>query len=244
MKRFIALAVCFLLGTFSAPAPFITAAQTTVEQQTVQVVTQAPIDTDVATLVVEGPTEVKIGDLVVISVEQSRAASFKWILPTTDNRLVIDDGKRVIFSSGVSGEFQFTVGCSLGDTCDVAIHTVTVTGAPAPNDALTSKIALWCDKVESETKRDDCLKLAQSFSSVAMVMEGGTLITPQDIVTATFKSNQDALGDRLDDWFPFRDGLARELSVLSESGNLPDTQAHIAIWKRIASSLREYASTL
>jgi hypothetical protein len=247
MKRFVvALFVCLLMAGISAPAPSYTAALGG-ESVHKQAITQEPVDEpDVARLVVEGPVKVKAGDLVVISVEKSRAASFKWIImPSTDNFLVIDGGKRVVFSSGVGGDYRFIVACSLGDTCDVAVHTVTVVGeAATPADNLASRIASWCDQVDTSAKRDECLALAQSFSSVALVMEGGTLTTPGEIVKATFKSNQDALGESLSDWEPFRKGLAQELGTMAEKGQLPDTESHVKVWKAIAAALREYASTL
>lgn len=242
----LALVACLLLVGFSAPTPAHTAVLGG-EREAARAITQEPVDSpDQAKLVVEGPTKVKAGDLVVISVEASRAASFEWkVLPSTDNFLVIDEGRRVVFSSGVGGEFIFIVACSLGDTCDLAVHTVTVIGeAATPADSLASRVAMWCDKVESPNKRDECLALAQSFSSVALVMEGGTLTTPAEIVKATFKSNQDALGDSLDNWLPFRNGLAEELSKMASKGELPDTAAHVKVWKAIAAALREYASTL
>jgi hypothetical protein len=195
-------------------------------------------------LMVEGPTKIKIGDLAIISVEKSTASSFKWLMPS-GNHLIIDDGRRVVFSSGVGGEFQFIVACAMGDQCDVAIHTVTVIGGPAtPSDNLGSKISGWCDRVDSKTKRDDVLVLAQSFSSVALIMEGGTLTTPGDIVAATYNSNKDALGERLEDWSPFREALATELKRLAVDSKLQTTEDHIRIWKAIAYGLRRYAETL
>lgn len=246
MKFGKALFVCIMLVVISAPIPHSTAVLGG-ESQTKQAITQEPVDNPAeAKLVVTGATKVKTGDLVVISVENSRAASFKWIvMPSTNNFLVIDGGKRVVFSSGVGGVFKFVVACGLGDTCDVAVHTVTVVGEPAtPADNLASKIAQWCSEVQSESKRDECLALAQSFSSVALVMEGGTLTTPSDIVKATFKSNQDALGDSLENWLPFRLGLAAELTKMSDAKQLTDTASHIKVWKAVAVALREYASTL
>ncbi len=237
-----------LMGVFSMPNPLTTAVPAGIHR-TIVAITQDPVEPDdssIAKLVVEGPTKVRAGDLVVISVEGSRAASFKWIVtPTTDNFLVFDGGKRVVFSSGVAGEYVFTIACGLGDTCDVVRHIVTVVGSnPGPADNLTSKIAFYCDRVKSDTKRDDCIKLAQSFSSVAMVIEGGMLATPKDILQATFKSNQDALGDKLINWLPFRNGLSKELKAMADAGKLPDTAAHITAWKAIAEGLREYAKTL
>lgn len=247
MKKIVlALAVCFLLGSISAPPLHLTAAQT-VNKQTVVAISQEPVDDPkVAKLVIKGPTKVKAGDLVVISVEESRAASFKWkVLPSTDNFLVIDQGKRVVFSSGVGGEFKFIVACSLGDTCDVAVHTVTVVGGkPSVVNDLDSKIARWCESVQSDTLRDDVLKLAQSFSSVAMVMDGGTLTTPKEIVDATRNSNRDALGDKSDAWEPFKEQLRDELTRMAAAGQLKDTQSHIRVWRAIAAALRDYADKL
>lgn len=251
MKRFIIptiigssiIVVGLVLGSFLTPTPDTTTYSTR-DYQTTEAITQ---DTgEGAKLVVEGPTRAKAGDLVVISVEKSRASSFKWlVLPSTSNYLVIDEGRSVVFSSGVGGDFKFIVACSLDDTCDVVVHSVTVIGeAASPADNLASKIALWCDEVKSDTMRDDCLALAQSFSSVALVMEGGNLTTPAQIVTATYKSNKDALNSNLDAWLPFRNGLSEELGKMAKAGNLSDTDAHVKVWKAIAATLREYASTI
>ena len=244
MKRFTMLmTVCFLLGSISSPTPSLTAAPMR-KSKPVQAITQDPVKA--ATIVFSGPSKCRTGDLVVLSVEGSHATAFKWVvLPPTDNFLVIDGGKRAVFSSGVGGEFTFIVACAYKDLCDVHVHTLVVNGEkPKPTDILSSKIAFYCDKVTSVTKRDDCIKLSQSFASVAMVMEVGTLITPSDIVTATAKSNKDALGDRLDDWKPFRVGLANELTALAKAGHLTDTASHIKVWRIIAEALSEYSSTL
>jgi len=250
MKRLIlALTICFLMGSVSAPPQYLTAAP--VGNSEFVAITQEPVDVVVpvevvAKLVVEGPTKARLGQLVVISVENSDAKSFKWLtMPSTDNFLVIEDGRRIVFSSETGGEYKFVVACSLGDTCDVTVHTVKITGTPVtPVDSLASRIALYCGQVKSPTKRDDCLKLAQSFASVAMVVDGGSFTTPVEIVKATFNSNQEALGDRLDDWLPFREGLSKELKQLADAGKLTDTPSHVTVWKSIASALRDYAETL
>lgn len=204
------------------------------------------VATEPAELVVDGRDSAKAGDLVVISVEESNAASFKWIMiPATDNFLVIDGGKRAVFSSGVGGTYQFIIACAKGDTCDVIVKTVVIEGQPAtPVDNLENRIIMWCKSIDSPTQRDDALKLAQSFSSMAILAESGQIASPKDLVTATFKSNQGALGSKLDLWLPFRDGLAQELKSLAEAGELTDTQSHVVVWKSIASALQNYADTL
>lgn len=249
MKRFVlALAVCFLLGSSMAPASFNTAAQDD-RQRTVQATTQDSTE-DAAKLVVEGPTSIEVGDLVVISVEKSQAKSFRWtVKPSTDNFLVIDGGRRAVLSSGNDGvsEFQVFISCALGDTVDHAIHTITVKGVVEPSkpvDSFSSKVASWCDLVESDTKRDDCIKLAQSFSSVALIIDGGSLTEPAEIVNATKKSNEDALGNKDAEWEPFRIKLAQELGRMAEDGDLRSAQDHAEVWRKIARGLRDYADSL
>lgn len=248
MNKIFALAVCVLL-VFSAQVPVNTAALAGDTQAAVAITQEDHVHPETplgARLVVEGPTEAVVGQLVVISVEKSTASSFKWIvLPSTDDYLVIDEGRRICFSSRAGGVFQFFIACSLGDTVDSTVHTVTVSGPDSPQvDSLASRIATWCDSVESDTKRDECLALAQSFSSVALVMEGGTLTTPKEIVEATMKSNRDALGDKLDAWMPFREGLQAQLTQMARGGELETTEDHIRVWKAVAVGLRKYADKL
>lgn len=247
MKHLILTILACILLSFSFNSNFSDAADSTKPLQA-QVITQDPVEPteEPFEIKIEGPTKIKVGELAVLSVENSTASSYKWIvIPSTKNYLVIDEGQRLVFSSAAGGEFIFIVAGSLDNDCAISAHTITVIGQkPSPTDDLESKITLWCDQVVSDTKREDCLKLAQSFSSIAMVMEGGTLTTPADIVNATQKSTEDALGEKLENWMPFRQGLANELTGLANNGKLPDTEAHIKIWKAIAVALRNYASQI
>lgn len=211
----------------------------------VKVITQEPTNPDQAKIVIDGLTTAEVGDLVVISVEASNAKSFKWLVtPSTDNILVIDDGKRIVFSSGELGKYTFTVAGALGDTVDLASHTVEIVGPAVPLSELESKITSWCELVESPTKRDECLALAQSFSSIATMIEAGNLTTASDIVAATSLSNKAALGESLETWLPFRDGLVNHLTELAAKGELPNPSAHSEVWNNIASALRGVAKTL
>jgi len=241
------LIFCFLLVGFSAPSHISTAVLSGIKQDN-QAITQdaTPREPKKAHLVVEGPTEIGCGNLVVISVEGSDASSFKWIVtPSNDNHLVIEGGKRIVFSSGTCGTYTFIVACSLGDTCDLAVHTLTVTGNEKPSvNSLTSQIALWCTDVNSLTKQQDALALAASFSRVASQMEDGDLESAVDMVAATSKSNKEALGENITKWEPFRNGLREHLRKMSNEGKLSDTASHVQTWNNIAIALREYSSSL
>lgn len=197
-----------------------------------------------AKVVLKAPDKAKVGQLVVLDVSESDAASFKWVLNSkTTNFLVIDGGKRAVFSAEAGGDFTFVVAASKGDTVDVVIHTIKVAGGtPSLTDDLPTRVAGWCESVESPTKRDDALKLAQSFSSLSSIIKPE--MTPEDIIEATKNSNRDALGDNLKHWTPFLDGLGAEMTKLSAAGQLNDAEAHKRVWKAIADALGEYAKTL
>jgi len=201
-------------------------------------------DGDTAKVVLKAPDKVKVGQLVTLDVSASTANTYSWkVIPPTENFRVIEGGKEAVFSSQTGGDYVFVIAVAKDDTVDVHVHTIKVTGGqPQPGDDLVTKVASWCEKVESPTKRDDALKLAQSFSSVSAVIS--ETMTPADIVEATKKSNRDALGDNVEQWVPFLEGLQAELKTLAEAGKLEDTAAHAAMWRSIADGLKAYAETL
>jgi hypothetical protein len=189
---------------------------------------------------------VKAGELVVITVETSNGTNFAWqIVPPTKDFLVIDEGRRAVFSHGASGQFMVIVAAAKADSVDVKTHTITVIGptvAPGVPGDLTAKVASWCEKIESPTKRDDAVKLAQSFLSVSAVISTG--MSPADIVEATKKANADALGSNINQWLPFLEGLQVELKAQAAAGSLADSEAHAKAWRAIGEALKTYAESL
>jgi hypothetical protein len=197
-----------------------------------------------AKIVLKAPDKAKVGQLVVLDVSESIATNFRWeSQQKTTNFLVIDNGRKAVFSAEVGGDYTFVVAAANGNTVDVKIHTIKVAGGlPQPGDEIGAKVAKWCETINYPEKRDDLLKLAQSFSSVSAVVTEE--MTPEDIVKATKKSNQDALGSNLQNWVPFLDGLQSELKSLAEAGKLPDNEAHRRMWKAIADGLKDYANKI
>lgn len=252
MKRItIALIAFCLVGLVAYPTTEF-AATSSAQQQAISrtVITQdpvepdAPVEEDEITLVIDAPDKVKAGDLVVLSVEGSNAASFEWkILPSTNNFLVIDEGRRAVFSCGEAAEFIFIVAAAKDNKVRVECHKLVVTGPPQVANGIESVIAALCDRVDSPAKRDDALLLSQSFEGVASAMEEGTW-TPLDIAKATKRANKKALGDREANWQPFAAGLSKALKQMAEEGKLNTTEAHIEVWQQIAAALRDYAEQL
>lgn len=249
MKRLsLALLLSCLVGLVAYLPTADFAAFSSAQQHKVErTLTQAPTTPEIVevdlSLEMVAPTKVKVGDLVVLSVEESNAVNFEWkVLPSTDNFLVIDRGRRAVFSSGNPGEFTFVVAAAKQDQVAVIIHKIQVIGE-ARSDFASQVVAL-CEKVASPSKRDDVLLLSQSFASVAIAMEQGKLSTPAEIAEATRQSNQQALGERLSDWEPFAKGLAALLFDLNKAGKLSTPDEHVAIWKEISTVLRAYAGEL
>lgn len=196
-----------------------------------------------AKVIVEAPDKVKVGELVVIDCSKSEADDFSWeVVPATKNFMVIDDGKRAVFSHGASGEFMFIIGISHKGKVHVKTHTIKVVGGVTPSDGLATKIQSWCDKVQSPTKRDDALRLAQSFSSVSVILDDAD--GPLEIVQATKRSNENALGTKIGAWEPFFLDLRDELKRRASEGKLNDAESHRKLWLEISDGLESYADTL
>jgi hypothetical protein len=113
-----------------------------------------------------------------------------------------------------------------------------------PGEGLAEKVVTWCAGIESPTKRDDAMKLAQSFASLAVVIEGGAFDTPTEIVVATKTASRDALGDNLEAWVPLLDGLTTELKAMAQAGMLQSTESHAPVWSAVAEGLSKYAESL
>lgn len=195
-----------------------------------------------ACIVLKAPERAKVGELVVLDVSESVATSFKWdVSPTTQNFLIIDGGKRLVFSSSEPGEFTFTVAAANKDTVALAIHRIRVTGGPAPDNGTVSKVVGWCKQVQTADPKAEASRLATSFETVASFAELGVLESPADLVAATRKANQDALGGSLEQWKPFFEQLQKELTAQAQAGKLNDVASHAPLWRAIAEGLRSFA---
>jgi hypothetical protein len=210
-----------------------------------------------AKLVMVAPTEVRLGKLVILDVSQSTGNKFKWlVVPETEDFLVIDDGRRAVFSSGVPGEYMFIVACAVDDSVDVVRHVVRVTGvappAPQPDidpvtpesltSALSKQVQVWCAKIQSPTRSADALKLAGAMEGVAAQINAGTLTTPYEIVSATAEANRAALGEDLSTWVPFLRSLQDAVETMANDGKLTTPAQHAVIWMEIAKGLRYFAA--
>lgn len=199
-----------------------------------------------AEVVINAEQQVNIGDLIVIDLSESKGEGFDYFVePTPPGLRVFNDGKIIVCGTGdKSTTYTFSISCAVDNDSDIAVHKITVNTASPPDNSMVSKVKEWAGVVESPTKRDDALKLAQAFASVAIVIEQDTFKSPEELVKATATSNREALGDNLEYWTPLLENLMKELKEMDRLGKLSTIEAHIPVWKDIAQGLREYALEL
>lgn len=205
-------------------------------------------------VVIEAPASVKVGDMIIMDLSKSVGDGFDMIIrPEPPQVRVFDNGKTVVTASGYeTTEYLFIVSCALNGKSDVKTHVVRVVGQEPtkpvnpvkPGDDIAGKVIQWVSSVNSPTPRDDAMKLAQSFASLATVIENGTFSSPSEIVAATKASNRDALGDNLEYWIPFLEGLMTELKAMSDANMLSDTAGHGLVWRLVSLGLKDYADSL
>ncbi len=221
-------------------------------------VSVASANAEESKIIISGPTEVETGELVILTIENSGDGDYKWLVfPPTKDFLVTDSGKRIIFSSGIKGKFKFIVAGVVDKIIDMVPHTVSVINDKADprnyplriddaiqEQSLSMKVVEWCELVDSSSKKQDCQKLAKSFSNIALLIEAGTIEKPENIIKATITSNRKSLGKNLDNWYILGASLAKELNTMSDAGKLNTPEDHVKIWQELATALENYAATL
>jgi hypothetical protein len=203
-----------------------------------------------AEIILEGPKEVKVGQLARFDVAKSSGKTFKWkVLPESTDLEVYDDGRKVVFATGIAGEYTFIVACANDNDVDVKVQKLTVTSddnvppppgppvPPSPASGLKGKIIEWSNLVSSPNKKAEAGKLATSFSSVKSQIVAGTLDTAELIIEETKNSNRNALGDSLTLWVPFMGQLQKEMRTQAEAGELVTPAQHAQMWGEIADGL-------
>ncbi len=209
-----------------------------------------PVVNAKADVVIEGPAEIKIGQLARLDVSKSAGKTFKWkILPATTDFEVYDDGRRAVFSSGSSGDFTFIVACANDNDVDVKTYVVKVgeggvTPGPGPGPGpvnpatgMTGKVVELTRLVNSPNKKAEASKLSAGFTSVVKQITDGQLTTADQIIEAQKIANRTAVGNSLALWVPFLEALQKEMKAQAESGLLVTPEQHAALWKQIADGL-------
>jgi hypothetical protein len=232
MKKYASILIILtcltLTGAAEAPMAAVTQAPTAPTAPT------TPENT--AKIVLTAPTTAQIGELITLDASASAAAAFKWLSSTPDF-MVIDSGKRAVFSARKAGVYQFTLAVALRDTIDVQTFAIKVDGPAQPptDDSLESWIPYWRAEMTLEPAALEAL--AVSFEQVSLQME--TLVTPAKIIQATAEANRAALGASLPQFVPLLQRVQASLDKLAKSGQLKTPAQHSLVWQAIARGLRK-----
>jgi hypothetical protein len=191
------------------------------------------------------PDKAGVGELVVLDATQSTATSFKWMIyPQTPNFLVIDGGKRAIFSEGHPGVYNIYLSGANGGEVDSIVQSITVGNSPTPSPTPTPQpvdigtmVKGWVTLVTDPNVKTESAALGSSFKSVAAQIRAGVLTTPDVIIKSTAVANNDALGNSASAWKPFFEKLQAELKSRSAAGTLTTPEQHALLWDAIGNGL-------
>lgn len=201
--------------------------------------------TDNDLVVLECPAEIKSGALLILDATKSKGVSFNWIVePATPNFLVIDGGKRAVFSAP-GGTYRFYVAGAQGDRIDAEFRTVKVSGGdvvpvdPVDPKPEVPKVIEWLKLVPGEKSKvkDETQALAKAFRSVQTQIAAGVLKDANSIIAATAVANRSALGDRASAWKPFFVELEKALNAKRDAGELATAADHQREWSALAKEL-------
>lgn len=221
-----------------------------------QPTTRIVADGDAAKIIIHAPEMGEVGELIRLDVSESTGDDFKWIVvPTTLDFEVYQDGRKAVFSARKPGNYMFIIACSNAGTVDVITHTIKITGdnvpdpptpdvypvvpKPADGSPLAAWMPYWCS--QSKQEKNEAMKLAASFNSVAATIAAGVNTTPDQIIKATANANRQALGGSIDRWMPVLQALQGDLQARANAGLLQTPEQHAAAWREIAGGLMDYS---
>jgi hypothetical protein len=172
----------------------------------------------------KAPDSCEIGELVRLDASESDSETLIWeVIPETPDFEAV--GKKAFFSSRRTGEYLFIIAGSEDNKPVLHTHKVYIQG----KSDLAQQIRQWLTRVRSEDGQEEARKLAQSFRFVA----GSTHVDLENFLETTSKSNRMVLGESLDAWKPFLDGLGRYLDQ-----NPPRTlERYRDTWNKIADAI-------
>lgn len=190
-----------------------------------------------ADIKLNAPTDAQVGELIRLDATESTCEDLIWeVIPETEDFEAV--GKKAFLSSRAGGEYLIIIAGSEENKPVLHTHRVYVEPLvpPDPDDpntvSLDSEIRKWLTKVRSDGGKEEARKLAQSFRFVA----GSPHVKVEDFLTAAASSNRMVLGDSLDAWKPFLDGLGRYLDK-NPPRTLPNYQK---VWNTIADSIERH----
>ncbi len=190
-------------------------------------------------------TEVEKGQLVILELGDDTVGSNPvWKVTPDLGENFRAEGRRAFVVFPESRTYKIFVAVAQNSTLDMKEYDV-VAGASKAKRTATAKVGFpqtvdsWVAQVQSPGVDDERTRLAQSFETIASLIDAGVLKEPQQIVEATAKSNATALGASKPLWdATFFASLKAELGSRAKAGSLTTPEQHAAMWREIAAGLK------
>lgn len=182
---------------------------------------------------IEAPIEAQPGQLITLEAKIP-AASYTWkVIPDNKNYKIIEDGKKLIFSSQYPGTYIFVLAAAKSDTVDIVTHTINIKSKSNPNpdpkpDNFIELVKTW---LPENYDHNEPMLLSRSFELVALVGHEDI----DKLLKITAASNRSALGDNLEKWKPF---LTEVSKYCQENLDDKSIDEHIDFWFKLAKALR------
>jgi len=178
----------------------------------------------------------EIGELVRMVVDGDVEGITWKVKPETPDFEVIEGGRRALFSSRTGGDYLIIVAAARDGEPFLFFQTLTVKGGepPAPVSELTRKVQTWLKRLPANTDKAKIVAVAGVFRELA---DGATPI--DKMLEATALANSAVIGDDLENWMPFLEGLGDELDVMVEAKQLETREQYRAAWLEISAAIEK-----
>jgi hypothetical protein len=251
VAAFSALLLAFYSGASSSAAAF---EQPPGPQVWVQPAPQVP-----PVAIIEGRSQVDLGNPVTLDATKSTADAFVWVLDHDIDFVEFDGGKKAYFITSTPGRYTFTLVAisaplKSGGSAQVAKTSFTVAyGTPGPTPpgpgpgpnpptpdpgkyGLAAFVAQAAATVQSATRRQTAATVANNFDGVASSIAAGAITDPAEIIKQTYNLNAAPLSDPA--WKPWSAAVRQKLNSISDAGQLTSATDYATAWREIAAGLR------
>lgn len=222
-----------------------------------------------AKAVISGPKEAKVGDLVILDATRSEGLAYEWVLANSDKTyLPVENGTKLVFSSGDSGEYIFVLVVGGEDNNKKMVvsttqHKVMILGKapcpptpdnpvpPKPDDTIVVpdgefKIAQKVfDWAKATNDKDTALKISGVFEAISAQIVAGGLESIEGVIKETANKNKEAAGNKYEIWkTKFFTPLNVEMNKMAnDDETLTSLEQHATCWKEIALGLKLYGDS-
>ena len=203
-----------------------------------------------------GPSTARVGDLVVLTANNSKAKYHTWVI-VPDVRFEALEGYRVLATAfPEAGRYTVILAVSDGRSVSISVHVIEVTGdgptppspdpEPEPNPQPDSSWAKWTREtvlaeVPSAGRAAQSQALAGAIRGLAAKIAAGAVSTPEDARVQLRAATNQALGKDSAKWVGFSLKFSAHLEGLAASGKLDSVKQYQTIYEGVAAGLETVA---